>query len=131
MTAHEVLRSTRSVLLVDFPGIEVPEALARAGFEVVLRGGPGPDDYSRVEVDGPERREVRTGQAPDRADLVYVYRPLEELQGILSLARDLQARTVWLLNGSDAARAAVEAAGLTYVDEPSIVDAARALRESG
>ena len=51
-----------------------------------------------------------------------------ELQLRLASAAELGARAVWCQTPSDEAREAVEAAGATYVGEPSIVDAVRALR---
>jgi hypothetical protein len=63
MTGEHVLRSTRSILLVDFPGREVSDTLTRAGFAVMAHGGPGPQDYFQFELDGQEVRggEDRTG----------------------------------------------------------------------
>lgn len=129
MTGAQVLRSTRSILLVDFPSIEVPTVLTHAGFVVMAHVGRGPQDYSRYELDGSEVREVSTGQAPDRVDLVYVHRPLGELSAIFAQARDLNATAVWFENGSEKARAEVEGADLVYVDQPSIVEAARDVSE--
>jgi hypothetical protein len=37
--------------VIDWPSREVPETLARAGFHVVVRGGPGPEDYLAYELD--------------------------------------------------------------------------------
>jgi len=129
MTAEQVLRSARTILLIDFPSRDVPEALARAGLSVMAQGGPGPQDFFSYQRDGEEVREVRTGGPPTGVDLVYVHRPEEELPSIVADARDLGASAVWCENGSDRARQVVEAGGLTYVDDPSIVDVARALYE--
>jgi predicted CoA-binding protein len=38
---------------------------------------------------------------PAHVDLVYVHRPLDELPGILALARDLGAHTIWYQSGVD------------------------------
>jgi len=125
MTAEQVLRSARTILLIDFPSRDVPDALARAGLSVMVQGGPGQQDFFSYEPDGEEVREVRMGGPPTRADLVYVHRPEDELPSIVADARDLGASAVWCESGSDRARQVVEAGGLTYVDDPSIVDAAR------
>jgi hypothetical protein len=122
------LRSSRTILLIDFPSRDVPDALVRAGLSVTAKGGPGPQDFFSYELDGEDVREVRTGGPPARADLVYVHRPEEELPSIVADARGLGARAVWCENGSDRARQVVEAGGLTYIDAPSIFDAACALR---
>lgn len=128
MTAEQILRSARTILLIDFPSRDVPEALAHAGLSVMAQGGPGPQDFISYEPDGEEVREVRTGVPPTQADLVYVHRPEDELPSIVAGARDLGAKAVWCETGSDRARQVVEGGGLTYVDAPSVVDATRALQ---
>ena len=110
---EDLLRSVRSVLLVDWPSPDVPDTLRAAGYEVYVKNGPGPDDFD------PAR--------PDHVDLVYSHRPLVELPGIVAAAAQLGAKAVWLQTGSDEAREIVESAGLRYVDEPYIADAVRSL----
>ena len=109
-----VLRAARSVLVIDWPSRDVPDGLAAAGLEVVVKGGPGPLD-----------------PRPDHIDLVYAYRPTAELHGIAALAKELGATTVWhgaRVTDAEAAEArrAVEARGLGYV-HGDIAAAARAL----
>jgi hypothetical protein len=90
----------------------------------------------------------RVGRPPERADLVYSYRPLNELPGIVADAKALQARTIWTQSGVSAggkddpkgcwipedelrrARELVQSAGLTHIAEPYIGDVARELRAS-
>jgi len=145
--AEQVLRETSSVLLVDWPSKDVPESLARAGYTVVVKGGPEPDNYWAYEVRDGEVVSRRTGEVPAAVDLVYSYRPIDELPGIAAMAQQLGARAVWLQSGvasdgtkaadgcwldpaaSRAARAAVESAGLTYIEAPYIGDEVRS-RES-
>ena len=141
-----ILGAATHILVVDWPTRDVPDALARAGLEVVVRGGPGPGDYVAYEVvDGGEVVERRTGRPPERSDLVYTYRPLDELPEIVDQARGLGAGAVWIHSGlvadgerdptgcwladddAAAARAIVESAGLVYVDSPYIADVARGL----
>lgn len=140
MTPHELLDSIHSVLLIDWPTRDLPETLVRSGYEV-FAGGPGPQDFSAWELQDGTIITRRTGRAPDRVDLVYAYRPLSELPAIISLARDLNAKAIWTQSGltetgeKDArgcwlpeqdqrnARALVEAAGVTYFSEPSLIDA--------
>jgi predicted CoA-binding protein len=135
--AAGLLASARTVLVVDWPSRAVPESLARAGYVVVVRGGPGPEDYTAWEADGVRRR---VG-APAHVDIVYSHRPLEELPEIVAVAVGAGAGAVWIQSGLDAAgardprgcwlagadaaraRAVVEGAGLAYVDQPYIVDA--------
>jgi predicted CoA-binding protein len=130
--AGQVLDTARTVVVVDWPTKDVPETLARAGYTVLVKGGPEPDVVPR-----------RTGEAPAAADLVYSYRPVGELPGIVAMAREFGAGAVWLQSGlasdgtktpqgcwmdqatSREARAIVESAGLTYVEAPYIADAVR------
>jgi predicted CoA-binding protein len=146
--AGQILRETGSILLVDWPSKDVPETLARAGYTVVVKGGPEPDNYSAYEVRDGEVASRRTGEAPAAVDLVYSYRPVEELPGIVAMAQRLGARAVWLQSGvasdgtkapdgcwmdqaaSQAARATVESAGLAYIEAPYIADEVRS-RGSG
>lgn len=129
MDPHDLLRSARTVLLIDWPSRAVPDTLARAGFAVV--SADGPDVYNAYElVDG----EVQTRQVerpPESADVVYAYRPLDELGEIVELASELSARVVWMDHldggGSGQARAAIESAGMALVTDVSIVEAAAAV----
>ncbi len=142
--AARILASAGTVLVVDWPSRDVPESLARAGYEVVVHGGPDPDDYTAYEVAGEEVVQRRVGQPPAHADVVYTFRPLDELPEIVDMARQVGAGTVWVQSGlstagvedpegcwlppEDAARSRelVEAAGLAYVDQPYIAGAVRA-----
>lgn len=139
-----ILATARSFLVVDWPTRDVPDTLARAGYEVVVHGGPGPEDYTAYEVAGGEVVERRVGGRPDRAAVVYTFRPLDELPEIVATAHAVGAGTVWVQSGLSAAgvkdpegcwmspgaaagaRALVEAAGLVYVDQPYIAGAVRA-----
>ena len=141
--AGQILRETGSILLVDWPSKDVPETLARAGYTVLVKGGPQPDNYSVYEVRNGEVVARRTGRAPAAVDLVYSYRPVEELPGIADMAQRLGAGAVWLQSGvasdgtkapdgcwmdqasSRAARAVVESAGLAYIEAPYIADEVR------
>lgn len=138
-----ILAAARSILLVDWPSRSVPDSLARAGFSVIVKGGPEPDHYATYEVRGSEVVAHRIGGRPGHADIVYVHRPLGELPGLIALAQDVGATTVWCQSGrrqggepdptacwldpADAARARalVEAARLRFEWETSIVAAAR------
>ena len=130
MKAQDILRATKIVLVVDWPSRDVPDTLARAGYDVVVHGGPASDDYSTYVVDDGEVVEQRTGTPPERADLVYSYRPVNELPDIVEQAQQLGAHAVWVqLRAAESppARAIVETAGLAFVDGPYLPDAVRAL----
>lgn len=141
----DILRAVASVLVVDWPSRDVPDTLARAGYEVVVKGGPERDTYVRYRVDGDDVTAGPAGPPPARADLVYVHRPIRELPGLVALATELGARAVWYQSGvnetgakdskgcwlsaeeSALARAQVEDEGLAYLDAPYIADAVRNL----
>jgi predicted CoA-binding protein len=142
-SAEEILRQARTVLVIDWPSRDVPDTLARAGFTVVVHGGPGPEDYSVQDVVDGEVVPRPLGAAPRHADLVYSYRPIGELPGIASSARKMGATALWRQSGlasseasdpkgcwvaeseSQQARQIVESAGLEYLERPYIADAVR------
>ena len=133
-TAIEILRNARHVVVQDYPSQNIPDALTRAGLSVTIYGGPDEADVVASElVDG----EVITrpiGRWPEAADLLFVYRPLPEIDAILADARRMGVRTIWRqadVQREDydavAWRAGVEAAGLAYLDTPDIVEVAQEL----
>lgn len=140
--ARKVLETVKTVYLIDWPSRDVPEALARAGLTVV--SSDGPDEYNAYEIAQNEVRQRRLAGPPERADLVYTHRPIDELPDIAAEAKSLGAKAVWIQSGRDRsgakdphgcwlsdddsrkARNIVESAGLTYVESPYIADAARA-----
>jgi CoA binding domain len=140
MDANDALEATKSVLVIDWPSEEVPESLARAGKQVLVRGGPGPADYSVWAWEDGLVVKRPLGRAPDHVDLVYAHRPLSELPGIVDQARSLGAKAVWTQSGLSAdgckdvrgcwvaeselesARKLVEAAGMMYFTSPYIGD---------
>jgi hypothetical protein len=50
VNAKAIFKGVETVLVIDWPSKDVPESLARAGLNVVVRGGPGPEDYSTYEM---------------------------------------------------------------------------------
>jgi hypothetical protein len=129
----ELLRRCRSVLLIDWPSREVPDSLALAGLEVTSRERD--DVYFGYRTEGDEVRRSPMADPPERVDIVYAHRPIDELPEIIAQARDLGATAIWLQSGLEATAAAVrgrrmvESAGLRYVGAPYIADAARALTQ--
>jgi predicted CoA-binding protein len=148
MNPEETLKSVDTVLVIDWPTRDVPEQLALAGFHVVVRSGPGPEDFSAYEVNNGEVAVRRVGRPPERADLIYSYRPLRELPAIIATAQSLQTGTIWTQSGLSSAgvkdpkgcwlpddelygaRTLVEAAGLIHIAAPYIGDVARSIRSS-
>lgn len=131
----QILKSSQNILLVDWPNPGVPRALLNAGFTVFCSS---PDKYTRAEIAPSAPGDVDKGSIfppgegdkgwlvfrrldgdPPAIDLVNVYRPVEELPGILERhALRLGARSVWLHPPaiSDAARSMTEERGLLYVE---------------
>ena len=148
MNARDILKNVQTILIVDWPSKEVPELLALAGFQVVVHGGPGPEDYSAYEVNDGKVTARRVGRPPERAELVYSYRPFSELPGIIAAAKDLRALTIWTQSGVTQGgkndpkgcwlpedelrrtRELVQSAGLTHIAEPYIGDVAREIYAS-
>lgn len=62
MNAKDILRNVETILVVDWPSKEVPELLALAGFQVVVHGGPGLEDYSAYEVNDGKVTARRVGR---------------------------------------------------------------------
>jgi len=139
-----LLRETKTVLLVDWPSREVPDTLARGGYTVISDEGPG--KYNAYEVEAGVVRTRGVGRLPERADLVYAHRPIEELPEIVDTAKSIGAMAVWIQSGRDEAgtkdprgcwfapeesskaRGIVEEAGLKYIEAPYIADAVREFR---
>jgi predicted CoA-binding protein len=148
ITAKQVLEAATTVLVVDWPSRDVPDALARAGYTVVDHGGPEPDNYNAYELDGSEVVVRRVGRPPEHAELVYTHRPVEELADIIAMANAVGATAVWKQSGlasegvldphgcwspeqeSRFARELVESSGLDYLDDVYIADAVRGLTSS-
>src|SRR5215467_10231279 len=87
MSGKEILGKARTALIIDWPSKDVPEALTLTGFEVVIKGGPGPTDYERYELDNGKPVSSHLGRPPDGADLFYSYRPVEELAEVTPHAK--------------------------------------------
>lgn len=126
MTMEELLQAANTILLIDWPTLDVPETLAHAGYTVVASEGPGPEDYNAYAVEDGAVVARHVGSPPNQAEVVYSHRPTDELPMIVELAKQVGACAVWCETGSAEARRIVESAGLTYVDDPPIVDAVRA-----
>ncbi len=59
MDPRQILKCAHSILVIDWPSKDVPESLDRAGFHVIAKGGPDPEDYSAYEVDPRSSSAVR------------------------------------------------------------------------
>ena len=110
----------KTILIIDWPSIEVPESYARAGYKVIVKGGPGPKDYSAYECVEGVVTIRQLGRAPDAADFVYAYRPFDEVPGIVGLAKNLQATKLWIHGLSDAQQ--LEAAALASAQGIELIE---------
>jgi predicted CoA-binding protein len=142
----QMLRAVNTILVVDWPSKDVPEALTLAGFHVIVHGGPGPEDYSVYELNHGEIIVHQLGGPPESTDLIYSYRSFSELPEIVATAKRLGGKTIWTQSGlsapgvSDAkgcwvpeselrsARQLVRSAGLELITQPYIGDLARELQ---
>lgn len=136
-TAIDTLRGARHVVVQDYPSEEIPDALTRAGLRVTIYSGPDDADVVASELIDGDVVCRPVGQRPSEADLLFVYRPLSEIDGILADARRMGVRTIWRQpnpEGEDhdaaAWRAGVEAAGLAYLDAPNIVEIVQELHHT-
>ena len=144
---QELLRNARSILLIDWPSRDVPDTLAKSGFAVVTDAGRG-RGYVSHEFDGNAVVMRKVDALPALAEIVYAHRPIDELPFILERASAVHATAIWLQSGRDAAgnrdpkacwlspddsrraREIVESAGLNYIENAYIADAARSLGAS-
>jgi predicted CoA-binding protein len=94
----EMLKTANSILLVDWPDKGVPLALLKAGFQVFCYS---PDGYTMAEMVAnnhkPQLFFRPIDNPPTSIDIVNVYRPEEELPGIIkNHFLPLGAKVLWL-----------------------------------
>lgn len=142
--AVELLRSAKDVLLVSWVTKDIPRVLVEAGFSVVAKNGPEPDNYGRAELRGDDVHFTRV-DPPTHADLLHLDWTIG-LQEYLELAKAIAVRTFWYHSSrtkppartdvsgcwlparkSARLRHAVESAAMNYIDDHYIVDIARRL----
>jgi uncharacterized protein YndB with AHSA1/START domain len=143
--AIDLLRRASRVLLVSFIGEEVPRALVDAGLEVIVKSGPGRDQWSVAHLDG-DALEFSPRTTPiSPVDIVHL-----DVAGLfdeyLDVAVDLGASLYWVHSArtqpplphddrgtwlpddvSISQRASATGRGLAYIDDVYIVDAAKAM----
>ena len=143
----QILAAAKRILLIDWPSTTMVRTLVANGFTVFSYS---PDKYSEATVtadpptdldgvnvippkDGTEKGYLvfrRLNAAPGNIDIVCVYRPAEELPGIIERhVFPLGARTLWLHppnKSADAARIAKEH-GLDFVEGSDIAEVAAQL----
>ncbi|HEY8930357.1 MAG TPA: CoA-binding protein [Mucilaginibacter sp.] len=91
----DLLKNTRTILLVDWPSTELPLALLKAGFEVYSYS---PDNYSKAELNRDGKLNfVNLKKPPASVDIVNIFRPEEEHNEIIAKhVVLLGAKGIWL-----------------------------------
>ena len=97
---EEILREARHVVVQDFPSRDIPDALTRAGLTVTIYGGPAEADVVLSALSDGAIMHRQVGRYPDEADLYYTYRPLAEIDSVVSEARRLGVSTLWRQPGA-------------------------------
>ena len=138
----QVLRTSSSILLIDWPRTGIPRTLVEAGFSVF---GFSTGGYSVAELHREPPKDVepssvfppkgpaengflvfrRLPSAPPHVDIVHVFRPAQELAGIITTqVAKLGAKTLWLqppLMSAEAGRLAEEL-GVAFVEGVDIAE---------
>jgi predicted CoA-binding protein len=140
----QTLKNAAKILLVDWPDPGVPAALLQAGFTVF---GYTPGSYSVASLvanqpgaikgqsifpvqNGDEKAYLvfqKLDDRPDSVDIVNVYRPEEELAGIITNhVLPLKAKVLWLHPPVTSVRARDFATGhgLIFIDGTNIAEIA-------
>src|SRR5581483_3040850 len=145
----QILAAAKRILLVDWPNESVPRTLIAAGFKVF---GFSPKGYTEASVvshqpekgDGisilpPANRDGgylvfrRLDEGPGNIDIVNVFRPTEEIPGIIeTIAIPVGARILWMQPpfASTEAVDLISAKGLELIEGIDIADVARQLKKS-
>lgn len=79
MNPNDVLQNVDTVLVIDRPSKDAPEALALAGFHFYVRGGPQGRRTTRSTKSNGQVVARHVGRKPQDAELVYSNRPFSEL----------------------------------------------------
>lgn len=146
---RRILEIARTILLVDWPSLSVPRALLESGFTVF---GYSPGRYSTAEISPNPPPDVDSGSVfapkdqekgylvfrrldgrPSAVDIVSVYRPAEEMPGIIAdHVLPLRAKVIWLQRpvASSEERAVAEEHGLVLIEGSDIAELARTLHQS-
>ena len=138
---RQILESAKSILLVDWASPAIPRALVEAGFTVFC-ASPGrysvvellpelPGEIDSKDIVAAEENENgylvfrRLNYGPSHVDIVNVYRPEDEHEGIVAnYVVPLGAKVLWLQPsiGSGTARRLVVEHGFELVEGVNIAD---------
>ncbi len=94
-TPEEILKAAQTILLVDWPDRSVPQALVKAGYTVYSYS---PDTYTRIEENASGEFVFQKIEGkPDAVDIVNIFRPEDEIDGIFEKhVLPLHATAVWI-----------------------------------
>ncbi|HVS93287.1 MAG TPA: CoA-binding protein [Mucilaginibacter sp.] len=124
-----ILRSAANILLIDWPDESIPKTLFAAGFNVF---GYSPHQYTAAGTDGKGRLIFRPVDClPEKIDIVNVFRPENELPGIIEkLVLPSGATNVWLQPPVTLGVKAEFASkfGLNFIEEENIAEWAARLK---
>ncbi len=145
----QILEASKTILLVDWPNAIVPRTLLEAGLIVF---GYSPYHYSRAEIVPDLPKDVnpnsvfppknenekghlvfhRLDKPPAEADIVSIYRPANELPGILAEhVLPLGAKVVWLQrSAASSEQSMIEKNNLVFIANNDIVAIARTLQKN-
>jgi predicted CoA-binding protein len=127
----QILKNARTILLVDWPNVDLPISLLKAGFTVFSYA---PDTYSRAVIETKEGKEKLIFKAldgqPHEVDIVNIFRPEEEHEEIITRhVLPLKAKVIWLQPPVKSANAAVLASesGLILIEGVDIAAVAKTI----
>ncbi|MDB4918982.1 CoA-binding protein [Mucilaginibacter sp.] len=128
----QILKNARTILLVDWPGADVPLSLLKAGFTIVSYA---PDSYSmasfETNYEGKEKFVFKNlDELQGEIDIVNIFRPEEEHSEIISRhVLPLKAKAGWLQPTVTSANTAALASlhGLMFIEGIDIASVAKSL----
>ena len=90
----QILKSSKRILLVDWPDKSLPQALLNAGFAVFTYS---PEKYSQAAIENGAVVFDQIGDDPAPIDIVNIFRPETEHDAIIEKrVLPLGAKVVWL-----------------------------------
>lgn len=113
-----MLKNAKTILLVDWPGPDVPRSLVSAGFKVFSYS---PGSYCSVSLKAGSKNLLftNTPDGPGQVDIVNIFRPEEEHPTIITQhVLPLKAKVLWLHPPVTSAKTAALAreSGLVFIE---------------
>ena len=127
----DILKSAKTILLVDWPNPDVPRSLLNAGFTVF---GYSPGKYSAISQSGNgELVFSQLSEQPASVDIVNVYRPEAEHKAIIdNHVLPLTAKVLWLHPPvtSPTTAAIAKERGLIFIEGIDIAGVAKSISDN-